>query len=50
MSALTGYTEIVQSVAEHSRAFGKPVLLINGDSHVFGVDSPLADPTTAFNQ
>ena len=22
----------------------------NGDSHVFGVDSPLADPTTAFNQ
>ena len=50
LSALTGYTEIVRSIAEHSRAFGKPVLLINGDSHVFGVDSPLADPTTAFNQ
>lgn len=50
LSALTGDTEIVRSIAEHSRAFGKPVLLINGDRHVFGVDSPLADPTTAFNQ
>ena len=50
LSALTGDTEIVRSIAEHSRAFGKPVLLINGDRHVFGVDSPLADPTIAFNQ
>jgi hypothetical protein len=50
LSAYTGYTEIVQSIAAHSRAFRKPVLLMNGDSHHFGVDHPLADPTTGFNQ
>ena len=48
-SAYTGYTKIVQSIATHSRAFKKPVLLMNGDSHIFGVDHPLADPTTALN-
>ena len=50
LSAFTGYTEIVQSIAAHSRAFRRPVLLMNGDSHVFGVNHPLADPTTGFNQ
>jgi hypothetical protein len=25
----------------------RPVLLINGDSHVFGADQPLADPNSA---
>ncbi len=50
LSAFTGYKEIVQSIAAHTRAFRRPVLLMNGDSHVFGFDHPLADPTTAFNQ
>ena|SRR5881409_772944 len=27
--------------------FSPPVLLINGDSHVFGADQPLADPNSA---
>jgi hypothetical protein len=50
LAVFTGYGEIVRSIAAHTTAFGKPVLLLNGDSHVFGVDNPLADPTTPFNQ
>ena len=37
-----GFTEIVQRLAERARAFGKPVLLLEGDSHRFTVDRPLA--------
>ena len=43
---LGGYTEFVQRLATRSFAFGRPVLLINGDSHVFMADHPLADPTS----
>jgi hypothetical protein len=50
LTAFTGYQAIVQSIATHSRAFRKPVLMLNGDSHLFGVGNPLADPTTPFNQ
>jgi hypothetical protein len=41
-----GYEPFVQSVALHTLAFGKPVLLLNGDSHVYLSDNPLsaADP------
>ncbi|MEY4512342.1 MAG: hypothetical protein RLZZ450_4464, partial [Pseudomonadota bacterium] len=36
----------VASVATHTLAFGKPVLMLNGDSHEFLSDNPLssADP------
>jgi len=44
---LTGYTTFVQALANRCAAFGRPVLLINGDSHVYGSDTPLADPTSA---
>jgi hypothetical protein len=56
VTAFTGYGAIVRSIASHALAFGKPVLLMNGDSHHFQVDNPLADPTSpsspalAFNQ
>jgi hypothetical protein len=49
---LDGYDGIVQQLAALARDFEKPVLLINGDSHVFGADKPLsqafyaAAPTT----
>jgi hypothetical protein len=48
---LDGYDTFVQTLADLARAFGKPVLLINGDSHVYGADAPLsaafyADPAT----
>lgn len=41
-----GYEPIVRAIAEHTRAFGKPVLMLNGDSHEYRSDSPLspADP------
>ena len=37
-----GFSEIVQRLAERAREFGKPVLLLEGDSHRFTVDRPLA--------
>lgn len=37
------FTPIVQSLAQHALAFGGPVLLLNGDSHQFVDDHPLAD-------
>jgi hypothetical protein len=37
-----GFTEIVQRLADRASAFGKPVLLLEGDSHRFKVDRPLA--------
>lgn len=43
---LSGYTEFVQKLADLSNKFNRPVLLINGDSHRFGSDNPLADPTS----
>jgi hypothetical protein len=41
---LKGYDEFVQALAHQAVAFGRPVLLINGDSHLYEVDRPL-DPT-----
>ena len=42
-----GYTGFVRVLAAAAVHFGKPVLLINGDSHVFFSDRPLADPQSA---
>ncbi len=41
VSHLAGYEPIVSSLATHTRAFGGPVLLLNGDSHVYRSDNPL---------
>jgi len=41
-SLLNGFDPIVQRIADRSAAFGRPVLLLQGDSHVFTVDTPLA--------
>lgn len=35
------YKPFVDSIASHTAAFTKPVLLINGDSHAFRSDNPL---------
>ena len=37
-----GFSEIVQRLADRASAFGKPVLLLEGDSHRFTVDRPLS--------
>jgi hypothetical protein len=44
------FTPIVQALASRSRAWERPVILFNGDSHVFEVDNPLGDPSTAQNE
>ncbi len=36
------YEPFVASIASNTLALGKPVLLINGDSHVYRSDNPLA--------
>jgi hypothetical protein len=44
---LDAYTPFVQELANQATAFRRPVLLLNGDSHVYGSDRPLADPASA---
>jgi hypothetical protein len=44
---LSNYTLFVHELANLSQHFRRPVLLINGDSHVLGSDRPLADPGSA---
>jgi hypothetical protein len=40
-SHLAQYEPIVSSLADHTTAFGKPVLLFEGDSHIYRSDNPL---------
>ncbi|MBI2799209.1 MAG: metallophosphoesterase [Gammaproteobacteria bacterium] len=44
---LDGYTAFVQRLADLSTQFGRPVLLLNGDTHAFRDERPLADPASA---
>jgi len=43
---LNAYTPFVQHLATRTLAFGRPVLLLNGDSHLYEADQPLADPNS----
>jgi hypothetical protein len=43
---LNAYDGLVQELANLTLKFGRPVLLLNGDSHVYMTDKPLADPTS----
>jgi hypothetical protein len=49
-TGLDEYTPFVQTLADKTANSGLQVLLLNGDSHVFHVDNPLADPTSAIGQ
>jgi hypothetical protein len=46
----SGFTDFVRELARRSVAFAGPVLLLNGDSHVYETDRPLADPAATNNQ
>jgi hypothetical protein len=48
---LTAYEPFVKSIATHTTDLGRPVLLFNGDSHVYLSDNPLsaADPLSAMH-
>ena len=39
---LTNYEPIISEIASLTTAFGRPVLLFNGDSHVYRSDNPLS--------
>jgi hypothetical protein len=39
---VANYEPVVSSLAKHTTAFGKPVLLLVGDSHVYRSDDPLS--------
>jgi hypothetical protein len=41
-SELSAYAPIIHKLAVKAAAWGKPVLLLNGDSHIFNVDHPWA--------
>lgn len=41
----SGYEPFVSNIASHTLHFGKPVLMLNGDSHVYQTGNPLAKPT-----
>lgn len=45
----TGYEPIVKSVADHTNAWGKPVLMFNGDSHVYQTGNPLVSTDPNYN-
>jgi CO dehydrogenase/acetyl-CoA synthase delta subunit len=36
----------VAKLAELSLSFGRPVLLLNGDTHLYHYDQPMADPNS----
>ena len=38
----TNYEPIIAAMASNARTYGKPVLYLNGDSHVFESDNPLS--------
>lgn len=44
---LYAYTPFVRKLADLATRFRRPVLLLNGDSHVYGADRPLANPASA---
>jgi hypothetical protein len=50
-SHLTAYEPLVKSIADHTAAFGRPVLMFNGDSHVYQTGNPLspANPLAALH-
>ncbi|MHB8666487.1 MAG: hypothetical protein ACYC7B_03090 [Burkholderiales bacterium] len=41
-----GYAQFKQELLAHTLDFGKPVILIHGDTHRYRVDHPLLDPAT----
>jgi hypothetical protein len=45
-AGLDQYTPFVQQLATETNLFHRPVLLLNGDTHLYQVDRPLAKPNS----
>jgi Calcineurin-like phosphoesterase len=48
IAPVTGYAALVQQIGTLAAAFGKPVLLLEGDSHAFRVDRPYSPSSPLF--
>jgi hypothetical protein len=46
----TNYEPIIAAFASNAEAFGKPVLYLNGDSHVYRSDDPLQQGSTCYTE
>ena len=42
---LTGYADFLSLLGSETRAFGKPVVLVHGDTHYFRIDKPTPQPS-----
>src|SRR5690242_4058397 len=40
-----GFQDTVEALATHAADFGKPLLIVHGDTHPFTIDQPLRHPT-----
>ena len=47
-AALSGFDDIVKQIGNLAIAYGKPVLILEGDSHVFRVDEPFTPASPLF--
>ena len=45
---MTAYKKYLDKIADNARAFGNPVLFVNGDSHVFRSDNPFQKGAPCF--
>ena len=41
-----GFEAFREALRAHARQFGKPILFVHGDSHLYEQDLPLNDPST----
>ena len=42
----TGYNDLLAALEEETVAFGKPVVLVHGDTHTFQIDKPMTSSTS----
>src|SRR5690242_19976675 len=46
----TNYEPIIAAMASNAQTYGKPVLYLNGDSHVYRSDNPLQQGSTCYTE
>ena len=46
----THYEPIIEAIADDTTTYGKPVLYLNGDSHIYRSDNPLQQGSTCYTE
>jgi hypothetical protein len=49
-SHLTNYEPIISEIASKTKEFGRPVLMFNGDSHLYRSDNPMSQTAPCFGE